>query len=300
MYQLDAVNCNNKDERLCMFLQWKKANKGIGWNAMKGHIFAVKNFWLQKGINVQTAKTKGFIPRAWAVVAAEKRERPTGKGADPITITELKALLEAIDKMENLTAIAKKAWKVIFTLAFFGCKRISEYANRLSKEGGQGLRMEQIEFEYSLASGRWKESTYYILNRTHGKTSQFGEDLYAIYTCAHEDGVCPVCIMKEYLEDRIQKNDIKKVISGYLVEQGRAFNKYQVGATLRKATVLAKVEHKVSHSFRKGGAQYAVNKGVPRTAIQRQADWKSEKSLNRYYGNINRQESMKVWKKHLK
>ncbi len=300
MYQKEPVECEDEDQQISDFLQWKKANTDLGWCGMKGHIYGVKNFMLQKGRDIKTSKKEGFLPKAWAVVTRERRERPSGSGADPISIGELRKTLEIIETLKRLTELQKRAWKALFTLAFFGIKRIGEYANGIKGKEDKSLKISQLELEFSLASKKWKESSYFILNRKKGKTAQFGKDLYAVYICQHEDKVCPCCLMKDYLEERLKGCNKRNLEKEFLFKKQRDFNKYQVNKMIKEITEIAKIKKKTSHSYRKGGAQYTVNKGVPRKAVQKQADWKDERSLDRYYANIDRKESTKVFKKHFR
>ncbi len=195
--------------------------------------------------------------------------------------------------------VQKKAWKVVFTLAFFGCKRISEYSNDLKR--GISIMIAQLEFDYELENRKWKESESFILNRRTGKTAQLGRDLYATYVCTCNDKICAVCTMKDYLKERLKHCTRTELVRQELFPEGRAFNKYQVGATLRKAAKIAKIENKVlkSHGFRKGGAQMMIEKGVPQEAIKKQGDWQNADSIRPYANNMERQQSKRIWKKYL-
>ncbi len=59
-------------------------------------------------------------------------------------------------------------------------------------------------------------------------------------------------------------------------------------------------ENIAGHSWRKGGAQWAVKNNLPATAIMKQADWKSFMSLKRYYDNIDRLDQVEIFKNNLK
>ncbi len=264
---------------------------------MRGHIFAVRNYLLTNKIVLKTKKDD--LPISWGVVNAEKRRNPEEDGAEPINIEEVIKMTQALDKIVKLTFLQKLAWKVIFTLAFFGLKRISEYANDLKKK--VQLYVEQIQLEFGLASEQWESSTWFTLNRRKGKTAQFGKDLYATYVCTDQEGLCAVCTMKEYLKERLKTERKKILLKDVLFPGGRAFNKYQVGTTLKKVAKLTKLEIVAkSHGLRKGGTQHAVEVGIPKEAINKLADTRNPQWIERYYRNIRRKQQVRIIKKAYK
>ncbi len=293
MYNLEPLVCN--EQQLCDFLQWKRFNAGIGHKALNVHIAAIKKY-LERN-NKFIVANSGSLSRARAIVRSERRLNPSGTGADTLTLEELKSLVKALDELE-LSTLERKAWRVVYTLAFFGLKRISEYAVQLKE--GKNINIDQIRFQYTLWNENWEKSDTFSFNRRKGKTAQFGRDLYATYVCTDTKGICAVCEMKSYLKERMKISKPEELIKEELFPRTRNFNKYGIGRTIRETTKIAKVEGKISsHSLKKGGLQLAVDSGVPKNEIVRQADWASEQMIATYYRNANRKVSSKMWKRHL-
>ncbi len=284
------------ETQLCLFLQWKRENIIIGWSALKGHIYAIRSLLLQNNIPFKTKKHN--IPRAWAIVTCARREQPTGAGADALTIEELQKLIKIIYQWKEFNSIEKRAWVAIITLAFYGMKRISEYAYNLGTK--EAVKTKQLEFEFPIGETKFEEATYFSYNRTKGKTYQYGGDLYATFICTcKEDKACALCPMKSYIKDRITEVGKEVLIQGNLFHgEQKRWSKWKIGAFLKKLEKKADLGKRLTgHTFRKSGAQHAITKGVPLTSVCKQADWSNVQTAVGYNKNISRKQQIEIQKR---
>ncbi len=126
---------NGFEQRIIKFILWKHLNVGIGWSAMRGHLYAVSNYLKDHKIFIKTSNKD--MPTLHGIFEEEKRVRPPGDGAEAIDLEEIMKMIKQIDKDTRWTDLDKKKWKLILGIAFYELKRIGEY--NMDTETKKGL-----------------------------------------------------------------------------------------------------------------------------------------------------------------
>ena len=299
LYDKDINSINNIEERLCQFLTWKQLCVGIGWSAMRGHLYAVRSFYAENNIHIDVDSKS--MRKAHGLIRAEKLRNPGGDGAKPVTIDMLKKWIKCMSNDKEYNKHDSNVWIASWLSAFFGMKRISEYTFNPDKL--KNVLVQDLSFEFEPTKNEFEQSSYCILNRRKGKTYQFGGDLYAVYLCTCNDGPCALCTFIELIKLRTINKKYDQIKGNNLLEfsDGSVLNKYSAGKMIKDICRKTNIDpEKISgHSMRKGGAQWAVKKGMPATSIMKQADWRSYGSFKRYNDNVSRENQIKMFKDKL-
>lgn len=302
IYSLNPLQTKNgtkilKEWEQCLlhFIAWKHECVGIGWKAMRNHIYAIRNFLFQHQIEIDVHEKA--MRTLHSFIAGERRDNPSGTGSKPVTLKLMQNWVNIIQKDQKLSNSNKLCWMFILSIAWFGTKRISEYTN-------YHLLIHQLQFEFDLFSNNFMNSTYCILNRTKGKTYQYGGDLYAVFICTCSTKVCVLCLAKKYVNTRLTNSTTETLLneSIFKLDNNEPINKYAMGKKLKALCKESGIDPNTisGHGLRKGGAQYALKKGVPATTVLKQGDWRSMNSLKHYNENAPRENQIEIYKRHLK
>ena len=81
----------------------------------------------------------------------------------------------------------------------------------------------------------------------------------------------------------------------FVFSNGKNLTKYNLGKKLKELDPNA-----LPHGLRKGGAQDAIQSGVPLPTIMAQADWRSVDTLNAYNLNTSKSAQIKTFKRFKK
>ncbi len=184
----------------------------------------------------------------------------------------------------------------MFSIAFFAMKRIGEYNWNRDTKSGILLKQWTMELKESI----WQESTWCSLDRTKGKTHQYGADLYAILVCTCWKEVCALCALKRLINERKGNREWQAIANEetFKFTNGKILNKYKMGRKVKElGKAIGFTKNFSGHSFRKGGAQHAVTEGLEAAPLQKQADWASYDMVAHYFGNISREEMARLMKR---
>eukprot|EP01083_Nonionella_stella_P223692 796942_1 len=227
-------------------------------------------------------------------IAGEKRRRPSGTGAKPISREILAKCIYLILNDDDLSIKDKYIWILCFTMAFTGIKRAGEYTD--------GLKWNQIQMEIAPLYSNYEDSSYFILNRTHGKTYQYGGDLFAVFicTCDEKDGVV-YAVNESYLcclHNLIRLVDRLKSADRSKPNMNDPLFEFTDTKVLNYPTLLKKLKQfgYLPHGFRKGGAQYQVSKGVPIITVMKQADWRNVNTIRKYCDTVDRNTQIEAYR----
>eukprot|EP01083_Nonionella_stella_P096691 271870_1 len=267
------------------FLEWKFECVGIGWSAMRNHKYAVSSF-IYEEYERKIQVDERAMPRTAGYIRAEKRRRPPGTGADPISQDKIREILDSIQKDETLSPNDNLIWSTAVTLAWIGIKRASEYTG--------DVQWHQIEFENNTNRDDWHQSSYFILNRKKGKTFQFGANLFAVFVCTCDDlEFCCLCNMVLLRYNRLRENQS--------IEPDEQVFEFTDGSTLTYQRLLdfLKGHGVLPHGMRKGGAQFQIETGVPLPSILKQGDWKSMQTLSNYNRNASKRTQVAIYRDKL-
>lgn len=183
--------------------------------------------------------------------------------AIPLKVDELKAFKTRLDQSSRLIDCRNR---VLLLLAFFGAFRRSEVV---------AIWREHIRFV--------PEGIEIVISRS--KTDQEGEG----QICAIPFGnniLCPVTLLQQWLDDaNIQQGPVFRRItkSGRVLEEGiKAGQVNLILKSIAEKYGLAEWQRYSGHSFRRGFATTASQKGASFDAIMRQGRWRHEGTVRGY------------------
>ena len=181
------------------------------------------------------------------------------------------ALLENIVRVTPLGFPASQSeaglWRALFTHAFFGCLRVSEYLTS-SKDRDKGLLTEDVSLVDS-------QQLIIFLKKT--KTNQHGP-AEAVILRRRGDTVCPVAAMQVFLGLRLVAEGSLDPRSCLFRSQQGVITPLLLNSTLRRIlSVLGTTDpHQFSsHSFRIGSATEAATRGAAIPDIMAMGRWRS-------------------------
>ena len=144
LYHKKIFVAYDMENTLCEFITWKHRCVGIGWSAMRNHLYAIKNLYENHGIMI--AVDKKSMPKAHGLIRAEKLRNPGTKGARPVTIEMLRIWINHMEHDNEYNSYDKNIWTAAWLGAFFGMKRISEYT--YNPDVLVNLTIGDLQFEY--------------------------------------------------------------------------------------------------------------------------------------------------------
>ncbi len=184
----------------------------------------------------------------------------------PITIPLLKLLKRGL-AASLLSSYQKLAYWAAFTLAFYGCLRVSEYTNPPPHSPHRHLLLSDVRVQSAL-----------IITLATTKTNQFGPP-QAVTIQPTGNSTCPVRAMKKFLLNRTRLRDGPL----FQLEDGSHLSRSDINSWLRCLLRDTGVDPSrySSHSFRIGSATAAAAAGFSDTQIQRLGRWRSD-AFRRY------------------
>lgn len=171
------------------------------------------------------------------------------------TVAQLKELVRmasgTMDRYEgNLVA-------AMFTVAFFGFLRVSEYSRTASAHS--------IQF-----AGCKRDGDGFVIWVSSSKTSRRPEQLRL--SAYGDSDICPVRCLSRYLMMRPGSTESQLFVDS----AGSAVSSYFVASRLRTLCAAAGLTGLTSHSFRIGGASWAAGQGWSDAAIRAHGRWSSD------------------------
>ncbi len=284
------------------FLAWKQIINGIGWSAMHGHKYAIRDHAKTLGFNIDVS-AKG-MPKLYDDIIGEKRRKPSGPGSKPVDRTMIKRFYRINRDDPSMNERDTLIWEAILALGHDAIKRGSEITYDDVLE--QGIELNKFEFQIpfdgnALDCKQWTKSKYCTYNRNKGKTYQFGAKLTAVLICNCFSKVCALHALIKLIEYKINNrdSDLNRI---FQLTNGKSLNKYALAQGFRKLTKACGFQpgEVTPHGARKGGAQQAIRDGLPAPYIMKQADWRTEKSLNRYNSNVQDEKRIDMFVKMAK
>ena len=184
----------------------------------------------------------------------------------PITFERLKLLIGCVPNICRDTYEAS-LFKTAFTLAFFGCFRLSELVGQgtsLEAKGGRsGITVSDVRIEMPTAKVRISAS----------KTDQMADGhTVTLHHIPSASQVCPVLALAEYSRKR------PGTTGPFLIHNcGSPLTRYQFHAVLKKAASFLgwPIDKFASHSFRIGATTTAILNGASERQIKQLGRWKS-------------------------
>jgi integrase len=183
------------------------------------------------------------------------------KGKTPITLSELKKLLEGVP--DSLRGTRDKA---IILLGFAGAFRRSELV---------GLAVSDVTFERSRA----------VVHVRRSKTDQEGRGMTKTIPVLRDKSVCPVTALRGWLSSAgITKGAIFRPIDRWGNVSDRMMLDQEVARIIKKYADLASLDPTLfaGHSLRAGYVTEAADRDVPLWKIKQQTGHKNDAILQRY------------------
>ena len=242
----------------------------------------VRVWHLENGIPFETAQDRLPVDAALTGLRREKGDSPTHRKL-PITIELLRKMRAQLDMTTHLHL----AFWAAATTAFFCMLRKGNITATSKKAGAAGGTDRQAARRRDLTTSEDGESYLLTLNAT--KTIQFQERTVELcLPVLPEAEICPTRAMHAYLASRgpmrpdellMQVHEPASTAGGEPHWGPLTYTTFLAltKATIRKAGV--DPDKYAGHSYRRGGATWAMAIGIPIPAIKAIGDWKSEAYL---------------------
>ncbi len=192
------------------------------------------------------------------------------KGKKPILISQLKAIVDVIDK-EKKQEIKKIRDKTIILLGFGGGFRRAELV---------AIDYEDLEFV--------REGVKVMIRRS--KTDQFGEGMLKALPYFSNQKYCPVLHLKKWIElSKIKSGPLfRKFNKGFSLNSNRLSDQ-TVALLLKDYLTVAGIENKnySGHSLRSGFATASAESGADERSIMAMTGHKTTQMVRRYIKEAN-------------
>lgn len=242
----------------------------------------VRVWHLENGIPFETAQDRLPVDAALTGLRREKGDTPTHRKL-PITIELLRKMRAQLDMNTQLHRVF---WAAA-TTAFFCMLRKGNITATSKKAGAAGGTDRQAARRQDLNTS--EDGGAYLLTLNATKTIQFQER--ALELCLPtlpDEELCPTRAMHAYLASRgpmrpdellMQVQEPASTAGGEPHWGPLTYTTFLAltKATIRKAGV--DPDKYAGHSYRRGGATWAMAIGIPIPAIKAIGDWKSEAYL---------------------
>ena len=283
------------EQNLIRFLTWLDMTipTGIGAETAKNRVYAVKEYAATKHGEIIHVK-EDRAPKLARIRKILGHQKPATDGSDPILLEDCIAMAKHI-QTQKIPDWQKQTQKTLIAYAFGEMKRANEYVN--TRDTKRALKHGELQTTTDRKSGK----SYIICARITGKTHRNGtksNPLQSAIVCkcrSWSPYICAYCNLTALI--RIKKEsgiptDPEQAVFVRPLKTGKLtpYNEYKASALLKrlaKETGLYEKdktkEAKYSlHGFRKGGTIQAINDDIPRSTIMKQADWKTDKMIERY------------------
>ena len=207
------------------------------------------------------------------VLRGALKEGPPPQPLRPdVSLPLLEAMLEACQTCTFFTEPVERAmWRALFSLAFFGCMRASEYVST-SRDPAKHLMVKDVVFVGSSQLVVWLKKS---------KTNQHGPP-EAVMLQERPGPACPVKCMRTFIDARRSQGPLapETLLFGSIVHGN--VSSTILNATIRRIILLTGAQHPEaysSHSFRIGSATEAAARGVAIPDIQAMGRWRSDAVL---------------------
>ena len=243
------------------YLVWLKCQKGLGGDAINGHVSAIRHLHLINGAEFEAIEDPRF-PLAKRAVC--KRDKPAD---DRIPIGYGALSLMFLGDVKS-TAYDDLLFFTGALMAYCGFLRVSELCGKGGTQDAPGIRLRHL----NLVDGTLRIAI------EHSKTDRQNQGAYAHLT-ALKGNPCPMVLLKKFLSARPPtERDSPLFIHQDRTPMSAVWFRKLLKQKCEKTGICGKVN---THSLRIGAASDAAAKGVAAHTIKTLGRWKSD-SFQRY------------------
>ena len=239
---------------------------------LRQHMYAIRS----ESLTAQTGTisiTSKSMPRLHAIYKARKKQKPPDVGKELITEEILIKYFDFLNKRNFNDTVFRAAFAILHN----SMRRPDE----IEYESNKGIDHGQLEWESGshVPNPSDKHCTFFF---TKSKMNTDKRRQFAILTCiCNVSAICALCELKNLCT---YKRKIKPHYKVFRFRDGSCINYDIIRNTLGDLNILnGWLRNRFTpHGFRGGGTHDAGMRGISKTNIKTQADWKSDKTLNRY------------------
>ena len=283
------------EQNLIRFLTWLDMNvpEGIGGETAKNRVYAVKEYAVQQYGDIIQVKMEE-APRLARIRKILDYQKPATDGSDPIMIEDCIAMIKQIQN-QNIPDWEKQTQQTMISYSFGEMKRAHECVS--TRDTKRPLKHGELQLTIDPVTKQPYMRCVRITGKTHRKGTR-STPLQSAIVCKCKKWPKPLCALCNLIkltklkqENGISTDPSQPVFVRPL-KTGRMtpYNEYKASALLKRLAKEAGLyeedttkDTKYSlHGFRKGGTMQAIHDNIPRAAILKQADWKTDKMIERY------------------
>ncbi|XP_078614279.1 integrase/recombinase xerD homolog [Branchiostoma floridae x Branchiostoma japonicum] len=239
----------------------------VSYGTIKVYLHAVRNLHLEQGFEDPT-KGSFLLDRIVQGIRNCKGEQPRRLRL-PITLPILQGLCNKLELIFQNKPFDNLVYKTSFLVAFFGFLRVGEFTcdSWTRFDPAFHLQWDDVTFVPNVFQPS------YIQIVIKGSKTDPGRKGVPIILGQTFSALCPVKALRElYLSRRYQEGPLFRLWSGTFLTRSN------LTLVLRQALTMLGINssHYASHSFRKGAATTAAERGIPPWLIQILGRWSSE------------------------